>query len=523
MSPGAGGRRWWTLAAACSGLFILMLDSTVVNLALTSIQADLDASTNALQWVVNGYLLTLSVLVVTLGRLGDMFGRRRVFVLGLALFLAGSALSAGAQSMAVLIAGRVIQGAGGAAMVTLSLAIVSHAFSDAERPRALGIWTAVSALALGLGPLVGGLVVESLGWRFIFWVNLPIAAAGIAMTLYAVAESRDETAAPRLDPVGVAVLSAGLTAVVLALVQGKGWGWTSPLTLAVGGGGIVLAAVFVAVERRVAQPIVDFTLFRNGPYFGASAAAFCLVGCYWGVIFFQPQYLQNVLGHSVVGSGLLLLPITVPMIVISPLAGALIGRFGTRPLMTAGMVAGAAAVAIQTRIDAASGYALLLPSYLLFGLALGLVYAPMSNAAMAAMPAAKAGIAAGVLAMNRMVAGALALAVMGALYQHFERDRLGALLGEQGSALGREGVRDLDGLLSGAPRAHEAVARLPGSGPEVVERLAREAASFALARATWALVALAVLGAVLTAWFVRSAARTGERPAAGARHHRFHF
>jgi EmrB/QacA subfamily drug resistance transporter len=472
-------RKWWTLAGACSGLFLLMLDSTVVALALPAIRGDVDASSEGLQWVMNGYLLTIAVLVVTAGRLGDMFGRKRVFILGMVLFAAGSVVSGAAGDQLDLIVGRVLQGVGAAPMLSLSLAIVANVFPSSEQPRALGIWAAVSALALAIGPLAGGLLIE-LDWRVLFWINLPVAALGIAITALAAPESTDPEAGTRIDLPGLAALSTGLTAVVLALIQARAWSDAAVVGLALAG--VVLLLAFWRIERRARDPIVDFALFRNGPYFGASAAAFALVGSYWAVMFFQPQYLQDVRGHSPILSGAMILPITVPMVFISPFSGRLIARFGGRRLMTAGMLCGVAGLLVLTRVEASSPYVLVLAGYLLFGVALGLVYAPMSTAAMAAMPAEKVGIASGVLAMDRVLAGAVALAATGAVFH--------ALL---------------------------------GSGHSF---------SSAIAESTWVVVILCGAGAGLTWSFVRDPAQPGpapaaadEPPAAVLRHHshRWHF
>jgi EmrB/QacA subfamily drug resistance transporter len=470
-------RKWWTLAGACAGLFLLMLDSTVVALALPVIHHDLGASSEALQWMMNGYLLTIAILVISFGRLGDMFGRKRAFLLGMAIFAAGSVVSATAASPELLIAGRVVQGIGAAPMLTLSLAIICNVFPDrSEQASALGIWAAVSAVGLAVGPLAGGALIE-VDWRAIFWVNLPIAALGIAIMAYAAPESTDPTAGTRIDWAGLALLSAGLFAVVLALVEADAWGGVP--ALAVGLAGALALVAFTFVERRVRDPLVQLSLFRNGPYFGATAAAFALVGSYWAVMFFQPQYLQDVRGHSAVVSGLMILPITVPMILISPFSGRLIGRFGARRLMTTGMVLGTLGLLVLTRIDASTSYGVLLAGYLLFGVALGFVYAPMSTAAMAAMPAEKAGIAAGVLAMNRLVAGAVALAASGAVFH--------ALLGD------REGFAD------------------------------------AVAGSTWVVAALCAGGVVLTWAFVRDPdspgpdpAVAGESPQQQLHHHQQH-
>jgi EmrB/QacA subfamily drug resistance transporter len=458
-------RKWWTLAGACAGLFVLMLDSTVVALALPEIRHDVSATSEGLQWVMNGYLLTIAVLVVTAGRLGDMFGRKRVFLGGMVVFAVGSVLSGAAGDQTTLILGRVLQGAGAAPMLPLSLALVCNAFPSAEQPRALGIWAAVSAVALAIGPLAGGLLIE-LDWRVIFWMNLPVLALGVAIILAAAPESTDPEAGTRIDWPGLALLGTGLGAVVLALVQSEEWG--IGMAAAVGAAGAALLFAFWRIEHRVREPIVDFALFRNGPYFGASAAAFALVGSYWAVMFFQPQYLQDVRDHSPILSGLMILPVTAPMIFISPFSGRLIGRFGARRLMTAGMLCGVLGLLILTRIEADTPYGLLLVGYLLFGIALGLVYAPMSTAAMAAMPGEKVGIASGVLAMDRVLAGAVALAATGAVFH--------ALLGD----------------------GHSFAA--------------------AIADSTWVAVALCTVGAILTWMFVRDP----QKPSEGDLRHRMH-
>jgi EmrB/QacA subfamily drug resistance transporter len=469
-------RPWWTLAGACAGLFILMLDSTVVALALPSIRDDVGASAESLQWVMNGYLLTIAVLVVTAGRLGDMFGRKRVFLAGIVIFGAGSVLAGAAQGPEMLIAGRIVQGVGAAPTLTLSLAIVCNAFPKGEQARALGIWAAVSAIALAVGPLAGGALIE-IDWRAIFWINLPIIVAGFLIMSAAATESTDPSAGRRIDFPGLIALTVGLTSVVLAMIQSRAWAPGTVVALAAVG--VFAFAAFWTIERRVEDPIVEFDLFRNGPYFGASAAAFAIVGSYWAVMFFQPQYLQDVRGHSAIESGVLVLPITAPMILISPFSGRLIGRFGARRLMTAGMLFGTAGLAFLTQISAASSYAPVLVGYLLFGIALGLVYAPMSTAAMAAMPGEKVGIASGVLAMDRIVAGSLALAATSAAYH-----------------------------------------ALQGSG---------EGLAASIAGSTWVGVALCALGTAMTWAFVRDAhppgpdpAVAGDPPAEELHNHRHH-
>jgi EmrB/QacA subfamily drug resistance transporter len=469
-------RRWWILTGASTGLFILMLDSTTLPLALPSIQLELGASTSGLQWVQNVYLLTMAALVITFGRIGDMLGRKRIFQLGLLVFAAGSVISATADSVAQLIAGRFVQGVGGAALLALSLAIANLAFTPDERPRAVGIWAAVSAIALAIGPLVGGISIELVSWRLIFWLLVPLAALALAIMAIAAPESRDETAGRRIDLFGLLTLTLGLTGVVLALVQGKQWGWDSAATLGVLAAGFGLLAAFWVVEHRVAEPIVDFRLFRSGPYFGATAAAFALVGSFWALMFYLPQYIQLVLDHSAFLSGLLVVPVTAPMVAISPFAGRLSARVGARKLMTVGMVCATLGTLVLTRAEGGIEYVQMFPGLLLFGIALGLVFAPMSAAAMAALPPEKAGVASGVLAMNRTLAGAILLAAGGAIFQHIELER-----------------------------------RLDGNSFDV-------AFADGLAGVAWLLAAVLAIGTLLTWLYVRSA------PGAHEPHHRrFHF
>jgi EmrB/QacA subfamily drug resistance transporter len=473
--------KWWTLVGACFGLFLLMLDSTVVSLALPAIRHDVEASAEQLQWMMNSYLLTISVLVVTAGRLGDMFGRRRLFLIGMFGFGIGSIVSGLAADPDMLILGRVLQGAGAAPVLALSLALVCNVFPEKEIPKALGIWAGVSASALAVGPLVGGALVE-VDWRVIFLLNLPVIALGMLIVARAAPESTDPGAGHKIDWVGLGALSLGLTLVVLALVQSEAWSSTLVIALAVVG--LASLAAFWLIEHRVRSPIVEFDLFRNGPYFGASAAAFCLVGAFWTVIYFQPQYLQDVRGHSPLLSGVEVLPITAPMVFISPFSGRLIAKFGPRPLMTFGMAVGTAGLLVLTQIDATTSYGVLLVGYLLFGVSLGLVYAPMSTAAMAAMPGEKVGIASGVLSMLRVLAGAVALAGTGAIFH--------ALLGSGHSFAG------------------------------------------SLAGSIWLPVGLTALGAVLTWGFVRGPEEEGPDPAVAGRpapaqlqhhahHRRFHL
>jgi EmrB/QacA subfamily drug resistance transporter len=407
--------RWWTLAAMCFALFMLMLDNTVVNVALPSIQRDLHASLASLEWTVNAYTLTLAVLLVTGGRLGDIFGRRRMFLFGVVVFGLSSLAIGFSPNDTVLVAFRAVQGIGAAFMMPATLSIITQAFPPEQRGTAIGTWAGVSALALAIGPVVGGFLTEDVSWRAIFFINPPIAVIAVAMTLFATRESRDETVGRRIDFAGIGTLTLGLTALVLALVEANTWHWGSARVISL----LVLAAIalpaFVIVERRVATPMVDFSFFRTRTYVGANVVAFLISFAMFAQFFFLTLYLQNVLHYTPLETGIRFLPSTVLIIITAPLAGRLADRVGSRPLMTIGLLIVAVSLVIESRLTVHSGYGLLLPGFVLMGLGMGLVMSPMSTAAMNAVDRTKAGAASGVLSMTRMVGSTFGVAVMGAL------------------------------------------------------------------------------------------------------------
>jgi EmrB/QacA subfamily drug resistance transporter len=413
-----GNRRWWTLAAMCFALFMAMLDNTVVNVALPSIQRDLQMSTAGLEWTVNAYMLAFGVLLVTGGRLGDIFGRRRVFLLGVLLFAAASALIGFSQSAAWLVGWRAIQGVGAALMMPATLSIITNAFPPQERGKAIGTWAGVSALALAIGPVLGGVLVERVSWQSIFFINLPVAAGAIAVTLFATHESRDETVVPKVDIAGFATITAGLTALTLALVEATSWGWGSARII----GLFVLAAAglaaFARVERRVRVPMVDFSFFGSRTFLGANIVAFIVSFAMLGMFFFLTLYMQNVLHYSPLEAGVRFLPTTLMVIVIAPIAGRWTDRIGPRPLMTAGLGLVTASLLWQSFLTPQTGFGFLLPGFVLMGIGIALVMSPMSTAAMNAVDQSKAGVASGVLSMNRMIGGVLGVAVLGTFIGH---------------------------------------------------------------------------------------------------------
>jgi EmrB/QacA subfamily drug resistance transporter len=278
-------RKWWTLGAMCFALFMIMLDNTVVNVALPSIQRDLHASISGLEWTINGYTLSFAVLLATGGRLGDIFGRRRMFILGVTIFAVSSATAGLAQNPTDLVASRVVQGVGAALMMPATLSIVTHAFPPAERGKAMGTWAGVSGLALAVGPVIGGLLTEHVSWRAIFYLNIPVAIGAVAAALFAVRESRDTTVGKEVDNAGVSVLTASLTALVLALVEGNAWGWGSTEIVLLLAGAAAGLAAFVAIELRVRVPMVEFRFFGDRNFLGAVVVALIISFAMLGVFF----------------------------------------------------------------------------------------------------------------------------------------------------------------------------------------------------------------------------------------------
>ena len=423
-------RKWWTLGAMSFSLFMIMLDNTVVNVALPSIQKDLGASLSALEWTINAYTLAIAVLLVTAGRLGDIFGRRRGFLIGVSVFALSSATAGFAPNDASLVISRAVQGIGAAFMMPATLSIVTNAFPAAERGRAIGTWAGVSALALAVGPVVGGFLTEQVSWRAIFFLNLPVAALAIVVALAAVRESRDRTVPRIVDYAGVVTTTVGIGALVLALIEGNDWGWGSARIISLVALSVLGVITFILTERRVRFPMVQFDFFRSRQFVGTNGIAFVVSFAMLAMFFFMALYMQNILGYSPLEAGIRFLPSTLLIIVAAPVAGRLTDRIGPRIPIVVGLTLAAIALYLQSQITIDTGYDYLLPTFALMGLGIGLTMSPMSTAAMNAVHEAKAGVASGILSMSRMVGGTFGVAAVGALFQHLSDNRLHERLGE---------------------------------------------------------------------------------------------
>jgi EmrB/QacA subfamily drug resistance transporter len=421
-------RRWWTLGAMCFALFMVMLDNTVVNVALPSIQKDLGSSISGLEWTVNAYTLSFAVLLVTGGRLGDIFGRRKMFLFGVVAFGLSSAFIGFSQSSAWLVAGRAAQGVGAAFMMPATLSIISNAFPPQERGKAIGTWAGVSAMALAIGPVVGGFLVENVSWQSIFFLNVPVAIVAVFVTVAAARESRDETSTHQVDIPGVLTISVALGTLVLALVEGNAWGWGSPAIVALLGVSVAAMVGFASVETRSPEPMVDFTFFRSKSFLGANLVAFIVSFAMLAMFFFLALYMQNIKGYSPLQAGVRFLPSTAVIIFAGPIAGRLTDRIGPKPLMTLGLLVVSGSLFWQGHLSPDTSYGFLVGAFVLMGLGMGLVMSPMSTAAMNAVEHTKAGVASGILSMSRMVGGTFGVAAMGALVSGLGKGKLDDLL-----------------------------------------------------------------------------------------------
>jgi EmrB/QacA subfamily drug resistance transporter len=408
-------RRWWTLGALCFALFMIMLDNTVVNVALPAIRADLGISVSELEWTVAAYALTFASLLLTGGKLGDLLGRRKIFIVGLTVFTLSSLACGLSSSAPQLISARAVQGIGAALMMPATLSIISHTFHARERGMAIGIWAGVSALALAIGPLLGGIITEHISWNWIFYVNVPIGVLAVIAAIVVVPESKDTSHEQRLDLPGLLTSGIGLLALVYALIEGHQYGWTSARILALFAVAVVALGGFVLLEMHQRLPMLDLSLFRNGTFAGANIVAILVTLAMFGIFVFFPIYMQTIRGWSPIQAGAALLPWTVMIVIFAPIAGKLSDRVGSRWLMAGGMTIVAACCLLLSTVTLHSTFWHMLPAFLLGGLGMSFVMTPMSAAAMGAAPVAKAGVASGVLNTFRQVGVALGIAITGAI------------------------------------------------------------------------------------------------------------
>jgi EmrB/QacA subfamily drug resistance transporter len=431
-------RRWWSLVAVGLATFMTYLDNNVTNVAIPTIQRDLHLSIVGLEWVVSSYILVFAALLLVGGRLADVFGRRRLFFAGLTIFTAASLGAGLAGSGGVLIGMRLVQGLGAALLVPTTLAIIVATFHNPrERTTAVGVWTAIGAMALAFGPLIGGFITQHVHWGWIFFINVPVGAVTFVIALVAVGESRDASVTRHLDVPGLAASVVALFSLTYALIEGHDKGWTSGLILGAFALAVAAGAAFALIEARTAQPMIPLGLLRSRVFAGGIGTMMLWAFGIFGIYFFTSIYLQNVLGFSPTRAGLAFLPMALCMALFAGIAAPLASRVAAHRIVALGLVLEAIGLYLFWRLGAGATFASLMPGFLLFGAGSGLMNVPLTNAVLGTMPRERSGIASALLNNSREVAGLLGITVIGAV-----------LRSSQGAEL-RRGVGQVPAFIDG--------------------------------------------------------------------------
>ncbi len=508
--------KWWTLAAVSVAVFMLLLDITVVNVALPSIQRSLHSTFQDLQWVVDAYALTLAALLLTAGALADLWGRRLVFVAGLAAFTTASAVCGLSTTPLMLNLARGAQGIGGAMMFATSLALIANSFRGKDRGVAFGVYGAVLGAALAVGPLVGGVLTTEIGWEWIFFVNVPIGVLAAAVALTRVTESRDP-GATGVDWMGLVTFSAALFLLVFALVQGNEKGWGSAEIVGFLVSAVVLLAIFLVVELRQKRPMLDLSLFRRPAFAGANIVAFTLAGSAFSLFLYLTLYLQTVLGYSALQTGLRFLPSTLLAFAVSPLSGRLTVRVPVRLLLGAGLLLTCVSLIAMTGVQATSSWTVLLPGFILQGTAIGLVNPPLASTSISVVAPERSGMATGINSTFRQVGVATGIAALGAVFEHVLATHAKASLAASGHA--HEALVAAHGGLLAKLQSGDAVElgrRMTPAGAHALLHAYGVGFADALTAILWIAAALALAGAVAAVAMVRSRDFVVAAPGGGA-------
>jgi MFS transporter, DHA2 family, multidrug resistance protein len=506
----ADTRRWIVLGVMCLSLLLIVMDNTIVNVALPTLQRDLDASTTQLQWVVDAYILVFAGLLLTMGSLGDRFGRRGALAIGLAIMGTGSILSAFANDADQLIATRALMGAGGAMIMPATLSIITNVFTDRrERAQAIAIWSATAGAAVAIGPVTGGWLLEHFWWGSVFLVNVPVVVVALVLGQLFVPTSRDP-AAPPIDVPGALLSIAGLVVLVWAIIEGPG-GWTDPEILGAFALSAVLLGTFILWERRTRFPMLDVSFFRNPRFSAASGAITLTFFAMFGSLFLLTQFLQSILGYTPLEAGIRLLPMAAVMIVISPLSAKVVERVGSKIVVASGLSTAAIGLIMASRLTAGASYPEVLASLVVLAAGMALVMPPATESIMGSLPPAKAGVGSAVNDTTRQVGGALGVAVLGSVMSSTYGPRVSDAI--SGLPLSSEQATAIHDQIGAAIRAAGEIGGAPGRAlADVASRGFADGMSTAFIIGAAALA----LGAVIVALFLPAQARDHEPAAATA-------
>ena len=499
--------KYFTLGAMCFSLFMVMLDNTVVNLALPTIGRQLGSGISGLQWILDAFILLLASLMLTGGTLGDLYGRRRAFMTGLAVFTGGSLFCALSPNIGSLIAARAIQGVGAAIMMPNTLAIITNTFHDPkERAQAIGIWAGVSGISLALGPVLGGVMVDAWGWQSIFYLNVPIGVVALTITALVVSESKNPEGRG-LDVTGQVLAVIGLGALTYALIEANNYGWRSTRIVTLLAVGVATLIGFGLWESRTKSPMLRLTFFRNITFAGANLVGFVISFGFFGMLFFLALFMQNVQGFSATGAGVRQLPSTIAVMIFAVLSGRIAGRVGARIPMTIGMfLVGAGLLAFST-VQATTHYSHYWFFLAVVGVGTGLVMSPMTTAAMSTVPTARAGMASATLNTTRQVGGVFGIAVLGAIVTDIFASRLVSAL----TALHLPGPV-VTQIAAAAQNSQErgTMPNIPGVDASAINAAIGNSFTSGLHMALWVAGPILLVGAVLAAIMIRHTAPTAQ-------------
>ncbi len=494
------GNKWWTLVAVCLGTFMLLLDITIVNVALPDIQRVLHSSFSDLQWVVDAYALTLAAFLLTAGSLADMYGRRLLYLVGLAVFTGASVLCGFAATTLMLQLSRGLQGVGGAIMFAVSLALLADAFRGRDRGVAFGVWGTVTGLAVAIGPLLGGVLTSGLSWRYIFFVNVPIGIAAVAITITRVAESRAPQAS-RPDWPGFLIFTVALSSLVYGLIESNQRSFTDGLVLGCLAVAAALLAVFVVVERRSAHPMFDLKLFLLPTFSGGLTAAFGLSASIFAMLLYLVLYLQDILGYSPLGTGVRLMVISGAVLVVGMVAGRLSSRVPVRLLIGPGLIIIGVGLLLMRGLNAGSSWTHLIPGMITGGVGIGLVNPPLASTAVGVVAPQRAGMASGINSTFRQIGIATGIALLGTLFSNKVKDEVLALAAAV-PGLSSKGPQIASAVQSGQIR--QLIGTLPASARPSVVMLTRTAFTTGLNLILLVAAIIALVSGVVSLAAIRS-------------------
>jgi EmrB/QacA subfamily drug resistance transporter len=505
-------RRWWTLPVLCLSLFMVVMGNTVLNIALPKISESLAASGTELQWMIDAYALVFAGLLFTAGSLGDRFGRKGALTIGLVIFGAGSAAATFSTTAATVVACRAVMGVGAAFVMPATLSILTHVFPPHERAKAIGVWAGVAGAAGAVGPLASGYLLEHFYWGSVFWLNVPVVVVALVAGYFLVPTSRHPDRVP-LDPLGALLSIGAIGSLVYGVIEAPQYGWTDPLILAAFAVAVVLGVAFVVWERQVADPMLPIHFFRERGFTGGSLAISMVFFGMFGMFFLLTQYLQMVRGYSALGAAVRTLPFSATIMIAAPSSAALAARFGTRAVVSTGLVTAGTGLVLMSRADLDSPYWLLALSFAVLAAGMGLTMAPSTAAIMTALPHAKAGVGSAMNDTTRELGGALGVAVLGSLLASTYGDSVRSATAELPPALAEQVGHSLGDALRVAGQLGPAAGEVLG--------VAREAFVDGMSRALLAGAGVAFVGAVIAGFLlptrtVLDEAASHEAPVAGS-------